>query len=80
MKTAEDLTLDEIKEQLALYQRLYYRKMKETDPTFMERKRELDRKKYERKKERLEAQGKLREPSNRKYNSENLMLFAPART
>jgi hypothetical protein len=39
MKTAEDLTLDEIKEQLALYQRLYYRKMKETDPTFMERKR-----------------------------------------
>ena len=35
----EDLTLEEIKEQLALYNRLYYNKRRE-DKDYMERKRE----------------------------------------
>ena len=35
----EDMTIDEIKQQLALYQRLYHAKRKE-DEQFMQRKRE----------------------------------------
>ena len=36
-KKIDDLTIEEIKEQMALYQRLYYHRMKE-DPEYMERK------------------------------------------
>ena len=74
MKNIDELTLDEIKEQMALYQRLYYRKKKESDPAFMERNRELGRQKYYRKKERLGIETKSKE----KYDSENLMLIKPA--
>ena len=38
-KSPEDMTMDEIKQQLALYQRLYYNKRKE-DEQFMKKKRE----------------------------------------
>lgn len=38
-KSPEDMTMDEIKQQLALYQRLYYNKRKE-DEQFMLKKRE----------------------------------------
>ena len=38
-KSPEDMTIDEIKQQLALYQRLYYNKRKE-DEQFMQKKRE----------------------------------------
>ena len=48
----------------------------ETDPTFVERKRELGRQKYERKKEKLMAEGKVK-PYNKKYNSDNLMYATP---
>ena len=37
-KNIDELTLDEIREQMALYQRLYYKK-RETDPEFVEKKR-----------------------------------------
>ena len=74
MKNIDELTLDEIKEQMALYQRLYYRRKKESDPAFMERNRELGRQKYYRKKERLGIETKSKE----KYDSENLMLIKPA--
>ena len=74
MKNIDELTLEEIKEQMALYQRLYYRKKKETDPEFMERNRELGRQKYVRKKERMGYEPK----TNKKYDSENLMLIKPA--
>ena len=74
MKNIDELTLDEIKEQMALYQRLYYRKKKESDPAFMDRNRELGRQKYYRKKERLGIETKSKE----KYDSENLMLIKPA--
>ena len=50
IENIDELSLDQIKEQMALYQRLYYRKKKETDPAFMERNRELGRQKYVRKK------------------------------
>ena len=75
-KNIDELTIDEIKEQMALYQRLYYKRKMETDPTFVERKRELGRQKYERKKEKLVAEGKLK-PYNKKYNSDNLMYATP---
>ena len=71
-KNIDDLTLDEIKEQMALYQRLYYKRKMETDPAFVERKRELGRQKYERKRDKLMAEGKLK-PYNKKYNNDNLM-------
>ena len=74
MKNIDELTLDEIKEQMALYQRLFYRRKKESDPAFMERNRELGRQKYYRKKERLGIETKSKE----KYDSENLMLIKPA--
>ena len=38
-KSPEDMTMDEIEQQLALYQRLYYAKRKE-DEQFMQKKRE----------------------------------------
>ena len=38
-KSPEEMTIDEIKQQLALYQRLYYNKRKE-DEQFMQKKRE----------------------------------------
>ena len=38
-KSPEDMTMDEIKQQLALYQRLYYNKRKE-DVQFMQKKRD----------------------------------------
>ena len=38
-KSPEDMTMDEIKQQLALYQRLYYAKRRE-DEQFMQKKRE----------------------------------------
>lgn len=71
IENIDELSLDQIKEQMALYQRLYYRKKKETDPAFMERNRELGRQKYVRKKERLGIEPK----SNKKYDGENLMLL-----
>ena len=71
IENIDELSLDQIKEQMALYQRLYYRKKKETDPAFMERNRELGRQKYVRKKERLGIAPK----SNTKYDGENLMLL-----
>lgn len=71
IENIDELSLDQIKAQMALYQRLYYRKKKETDPAFMKRNRELGRQKYVRKKERMGIEPK----SNKKYDSENLMLL-----
>ena len=39
-KKPEDMTLDEIKEQMALFSRLYYHKRKEEDPEYIEKVRE----------------------------------------
>lgn len=80
-KKIEDLTIDEIKEQMALYQRLYYHRMKE-DPEYMERKREYwrERKRAEKAKKMATAtpieKPKI-EPSNRKYKGDNFILLTP---
>ena len=58
MVSADDLTLDEIKAQLALYQVLYVRKRKEIDPEYAEKLRERDRLRHEKKRR---AEGKNRE-------------------
>ena len=46
-KKLEDLTLEEIKAQMSIYQTLYYKKKKQEDPEFAakirEREREIDR-------------------------------------
>lgn len=79
VKNIEDLTLDEIKEQMALYQRLYYKKRREIDPDFIERKRERDRQLYHEKKKVKEEKGELKNFNyNRKCNADNIMLIAPA--
>ena len=49
-KSVDNLTLEEIKEQMALYARLYCKKRREIDPEFIERKRERDRQLYHEKK------------------------------
>ena len=56
----EDLTIDEIKEQMALYQRLYYYKVRD-NPEFGEKRKETQRRYYEKKKAKLEEQRKLEE-------------------
>ena len=52
MKHIDELSLDEIKEQMALYQRLYYKKKSQEDPEYLERKRERQRQQYREKKEK----------------------------
>ena len=78
-KRIEDLTIEEIKEQMALYQRLYYHKMKE-DPEYMEKKREywreIKRAKREKMKQ-LEGDTKPKNESNRKYKGDNFILISP---
>ena len=57
-KSPEDMTMDEIKQQLALYQRLYYNKRKE-DEQFMQKKRDASIRQNQKKKvkEYAEANG-----------------------
>ena len=42
-KKPEDMTLDEIREQMALFSRLYHHKRKEEDPEYIEKVRERKR-------------------------------------
>ena len=48
-KKLEDLTLEEIKAQMSIYQTLYYKKRKQEDPEFAEKMKQKDREKYLRK-------------------------------
>ena len=63
----EDLTSDEIKEQTALYQRLYYNKLKD-DPDHLARRRAAMKKYYYKKKSEREAEAESStdEPSKKK--------------
>ena len=56
----EDLSMEEIKEQMALYQRLYYYKVRDT-PEHAEKRKETQRRYYEKKKAKLEEQKRLEE-------------------
>ena len=77
-KKPEELTLEEIREQLSLYQRLFYQKMKNS-PEFQEARKQSKRKHYYKKKAEREEQKKLNEssdeptkerPDNRKYKKD----------
>ena len=77
-KKPEDLTIEEVREQLSLYQRLFYQKMKDS-PEYREARRESKRKSYFKKKAEREEQKKLEEgsdeqprgkPDNRKYKKD----------
>ena len=77
-KKPEELTLEEIREQMALYQRLFYQKMKNS-PEYQEARRQTKRKHYYKKKAEREEQRKLQEssdeppkekPDNRKYKKD----------
>jgi len=73
-KKLEDLTLDEIKAQLAIYHNLYQKRRKKEDPVYLEKERERGRQKYYRKKEN---KPKIRN-QNQKLATENttiLMFF-----
>ena len=69
-KKPEDMTLDEIREQMALFSRLYYHKRKEEDPEYIEkvreRKRITGRALYHKKK----AQREARETEERRERGE----------
>ena len=75
-KKLEDLTLDEIKAQLAIYHNLYQKRRKKEDPEYLEKERERGRQKYYRKKERERVKNPNPEPKvgNRKYNYSEVLL------
>ena len=62
-KKPEELTLEEIREQMSLYQRLFYQKMKNS-PEYQEARRQTKRKHYYKKKAEREEQKKLNESSD----------------
>ena len=43
---ANSLTLEQVKEQMALYHRLYHKLRKEQDPEYIKRKNEKERERY----------------------------------
>ena len=74
MKKPEDLTLDEVREQMALYQRLYY-KLRMQDPDYATALRERKRLSKQRNRE---AKGeKVKMLPNQKYNMENTAVIKP---
>ena len=77
MKHIDELSLDEIKEQMALYQRLYYKKKSQEDPEYLERKRERQRQQYREKKEKEVEEKKIpKNDYNIKYHGTNFMLIS----
>jgi hypothetical protein len=74
-KKLEDLTLEEIKAQMSIYQTLYYKKRKQEDPEFAEKMKQKDKEKYLRKKER---EGTPTKTGNKKYNHAGLIAVAVA--
>ena len=63
MKKVEDLTLEEVKEQMSLYQRLYYYKTKNSEK-HIEGRRESKRKYYQKQKAKKEEQKRLEDEAN----------------
>ena len=77
VKNVEDLTFEEVKEQLALYNRLYYAFKANQCPEFLAKKRERQRRNYAEKKAREEAETGIKREKhnpNKKYTSSPLML------
>ena len=62
-KKPEELTIEEIREQMSLYQRLYHHKMKNT-PEYQEARKQSKKRYYYKKKAEREEQKKLNESSD----------------
>ena len=76
MKKPEDLTLDEVREQMALYQRLYY-KLRMQDPDYATALRERKRLSKQRIKEAKGGQVKML--PNQKYSMENMAVITASK-
>ena len=77
VKKIEDLTFEEVKEQLALYNRLYYAFKAKECPDFLAKKRERQKRNYAAKKAKEEAETGIKREKyipNKKYTSSPLML------
>ena len=72
-KKLEELTLEEIKAQMSIYQTLYYKKRKQEDPEFAEKIRERDRQRYYKKRD---AMDKPLKNGNKKYNHIGLIAVS----
>ena len=72
-KRLEDLTLEEIKAQMSIFQTLYQRRRRETDPEYAEKIRQKDRDRYYKKKE---AMGNPLKTGNKKYNHTGLIVVS----
>ena len=72
-KKLEDLTLEEIKAQMSIYQTLYYKRRKQEDPEFAAKIRERDRQRYHKKRDEL---GKPSLKDVRKYNHLGLIAVS----
>ena len=75
MKKPEDLTLDEVREQMALYQRLYY-KLRMQDPDYATALRERKRLSKQRIKE-AKGGAQVKMLPNQKYSMENMAVIKP---
>ena len=77
VKKIEDLTFEEVKEQLAFYNRLYYAFKAKECPEFLAKKRERQRRHYAAKKAKEEAKTGIKKEKyipNKKYTAQPLML------
>ena len=67
---ANSLTLEQVKEQMALYHRLYHKLRKEQDPEYIKRKNEKERERYWKNKAEDEPK-----KYNKKYNATDYMIL-----
>ena len=72
-KKLEDLTLEEIKAQMSIYQTLYYKRRKQEDPEYAAKIRKRDRQRYHKKRDEL---GKPSMKDVRKYNHLGLIAVS----
>ena len=70
-KKPEDMPLDEIREQMTLFSRLYYHKRKEEDPEYIEKVRERKRITGKALYHKKKAQREARETDERREREEN---------
>ena len=67
---ANSLTLEQVKEQMALYHHLYHKLRKEQDPEYIKRKNEKERERYWKNKAKDEPR-----KYNEKYNATEFMIL-----
>ena len=67
---ANSLTLEQVKEQMALHHRLYHKLRKEQDPEYIKRKNEKERERYWKNKAKDEPK-----KCNKKHNDTEFMIL-----